>query len=148
MSVEPRELRCNACGAALHYEPGAAVITCGHCGTEYAVETPLEGTIEFSLEEAEEDVPDVAARAEAQAPPYEAEALSWLREGRKKQAVDAVRAYTGMSPREATEYVDELAARERGALPRRRSAAAVLVLAVVIALALAGVLLYGVMAAR
>jgi LSD1 subclass zinc finger protein len=146
-NVEPRELRCNACGAALHYEPGAAVITCGHCGTEYALETPVEGVIEFSLEEAEDDAPDVAARAEAQARPYEAEALAWLREGRKKQAVDAVRAHAGMSPREATEYVDELAVRERMAPPRRRSAAVALVLAVVIALALVGLLLHF-MAAR
>jgi LSD1 subclass zinc finger protein len=147
MSVEPRELRCNACGAALHYEVGAAVITCGHCGTEYALETPVEGVVEFSLEEVEEDVPDVAAPAEAEAPPYEAEALAWLREGRKKQAVDVVRAHARMSPREAKEYVDELAVREGMAPPRRRSASVALVLAALVALALAGLLLYF-MAAR
>lgn len=63
MSVEPRELRCNACGAALHYEEGAAVIKCAHCGTEYALETAAEGVLEFTIEEAEEDVPDVEALA-------------------------------------------------------------------------------------
>jgi LSD1 subclass zinc finger protein len=63
MGMEPCELRCNACGAALHYEEGAAVITCAHCGTEYALETQAEGVFEFTIEEAEEEIPAVEALA-------------------------------------------------------------------------------------
>ena len=142
MSVEPRELRCNACGAALHYEAGAAVITCGHCGTEYALETPVEGVLEFTLEEAEEE--EAAAEREAaepERPPYEAEVLSWLREGKKVQAVKVVRAQAGLGLRESKEYVEALAARE-GLVVRQSSAYAALALAVVIAIAVAGLAVY------
>ena len=146
MSVEPRELRCNACGAALHYEPGAAVITCDHCGTEYALDVPGEGAIEFSFEEAEEDVPDIAASAEAGPPPYEAEVLSWLREGKKVQAVKVVRAHTGLGLRESKEYVEALAPREGIAPPARSAAYATLVVAVLIAVAVTGVVAFLMMA--
>ena len=139
MSVEPRELRCNACGAALHYEPGVA---CDHCGTEYALDVPVEGVIEFSFEEAEEDVPDIAASAEAGPPPYEAEVLSWLREGKKVQAVKVVRAHTGLGLRESKEYVEALAAREAIALPPRSAAAATLVVAVLIAVVAFGLVMF------
>ena len=141
MSVEPRELRCNACGAALHYEAGAAVITCAHCGTEYALETPTEGFIEFSIEE-EEDVSAETPPVEPERPPYEDEALTWLREGKKVQAVKVVRAYTGQGLRECKEYVEGLAVRE-GIAPAPRSAAyATLVVAVLIAVVLAGLVAF------
>ncbi len=142
MSVEPRELRCNACGAALHYEAGAAVITCAHCGTEYALDTPTEGFIEFSIEEAPEDVPAVTPSAEPERPPYEDEVLTWLREGKKVQAIKVVRAYTSMGLRECKEYVEALAVRE-GIAPAPRSAAyATLVVAVLIAVVLAGLVAF------
>ncbi len=127
MSVGPGELRCNACGETLHYEAAAAVVRCHRCGAAYAVDVS-SGRLE--------------------PPPYEAEALAWLREGRKKQAVEVVRAHTGISPREAKEYVDELAAGERTAPPRLRSASVAIMLAVLIALALAALFFYGIMAGR
>lgn len=141
MSAEPRELRCNACGAALHYEEGAAVMTCAHCGTEYVLETPGEGVVEFSFEEAEEDVPDVASPAEPEPPPYEAEVLTWLREGKKVQAVKVVRAHTGLGLRECKEYVEALAVREGIAPPPRSAAYATLVVAIVIAVAAFGLVI-------
>ncbi len=141
MSVEPRELRCNACGAALHYEAGAAVITCDHCGTEYALDVPGDTFVEFSLVE-EEDVPDVAPSAEAEPPPYEAEVLSWLREGKKVRAVQVVRAHTGLGLRESKEFVEALAAREGIALPARSAAYATLVVAVLIAVAVSGLVAF------
>ncbi len=145
MSVEPRELRCNACGAALHYEAGAPVITCDHCGTEYALDVPGDTFVEFSLVE-EEGVPDVAAPAEVEPPPYEAEVLSWLREGKKVQAVKVVRAHTGLGLRESKEYVEALAAREGIALPARSGAYATLVVAVLIAVAVSGLVAFLMMA--
>lgn len=145
-SVEPRELRCNACGAALHYEAGAAVITCDHCGTEYALDVPSEGVIEFSFEEAEEDVPYVATPAEPERPSYDAEALTWLREGKKVQAVKVVRAHTGLGLRESKEYVEALAAREAIALPARSAASATLVVAVLIAVTVTGLVAFLMMA--
>lgn len=141
MSVEPRELRCNACGAALHYEAGAAVITCDHCGTEYALEVPGDAFVEFSLVE-EEDVPDVASPAEPERPPYEEEVLTWLREGKKVQAVQVVRVYTGLGLRECKEYVEALAVREGIAAPTRPAAYAALVVAVLVAVAVSGLVLY------
>ena len=141
MSVEPRELRCNACGAALHYEAGAAVITCDHCGTEYVLDVPGDAVVEFSLVEAE-DVPDVSPPAEAEPPPYEAEVLSWLREGQKVRAVQVVRAYTGLGLRESKEYVEELAIREGIAAPARSAAYATLVVAVLIAVAVSGLVAF------
>jgi ribosomal protein L7/L12 len=139
--VEPRELRCNACGAALHYEAGAPVITCDHCGTEYALDVPGDAVVEFSLVE-EEDVPDVPAPAEVEPPPYEAEVLSWLREGKKVRAVQVVRAYTGLGLRESKEYVEALAAREGIAAPARSAAYATLVVAVLIAVAVSGLVAF------
>ena len=141
-SVEPRELRCNACGAALHYEAGAPVITCDHCGTEYALDVPGEGVIEFSFEEAEEEIPDVSPPAEVEPPPYEAEVLSWLREGQKVRAVQVVRAYTSLGLRESKEYVEALAAREGIAAPARSAAYATLVVAVLIAVAVSGLVAF------
>ncbi len=141
MSVEPRELRCNACGAALHYEAGAAVITCDHCGTEYVLDVPGDSFVEFSLVEAE-DVPDVSPPAEVEPPPYEAEVLSWLREGQKVRAVQVVRAYTGLGLRESKEYVEELAIREGIAAPARSAAYATLVVAVLIAVAVSGLVAF------
>lgn len=37
--VEPSLIRleCEACGAGLHIEPGADIVKCSHCGTEYRV---------------------------------------------------------------------------------------------------------------
>ena len=139
--MEPRELRCNACGAALHYEEGAAVIKCAHCGTEYALETPLEGVLEFSFEEAEEEA-EPAEPAEPERPPYEEEVLTWLREGKKVQAVQVVRAYTGQGLRECNEYVEALAVREGIAPPPRPAAYATLVVAVLIAVAVAGLVMF------
>jgi LSD1 subclass zinc finger protein len=141
MSVEPRELRCNACGAALHFEAGAAVIKCDHCGTEYALDVPGDSFVEFSLVE-EEDIPDVAAPAEVEPPPYEAEVISWLREGKKVQAVQVVRAHTGLGLRESKEYVEALAAREGIAPPARTAAYATLVVAVLIAVAVSGIVMF------
>ncbi len=142
MSVEPRELRCNACGAALHYEPGAAVITCAHCGTEYALEAPTEGVIEFTIEEPEEDVPAATSSSEPKRPAYEEEVLTWLREGKKVQAIKIVRAHTGMGLRESKEYVEGLAVRE-GMAPAPRSAAyATFVVAALIAVATLGVVIF------
>lgn len=109
MRIEPGELRCKACGAALHYEPRAAVIKCAYCGTEYTLDTPLEGVIEFTGVEAEAEE---AAAAEPDRPAYEGEALSWLRAGDSVRAVEAVRESTGWDLRESTEYVEALAARE------------------------------------
>ncbi len=141
MSVEPRELRCNACGAALHYEAGAVVITCDHCGTEYVLDVPGDSFVEFSLVEAE-DVPDVSPPAEVEPPPYEAEVLSWLREGQKVRAVQVVRAYTGLGLRESKEYVEELAIREGIAAPARSAAYATFVVAVLIAVAVSGLVAF------
>jgi LSD1 subclass zinc finger protein len=142
MSAEPRELRCNACGASLHYEPGAAVITCAHCGTEYALETPTEGVIEFTIEEAVEDVPAVTASPEPERPAYEEEVLTWLREGKKVQAIKVVRAHTGMGLRECKEYVDGLAIREGIAPPPRSAAYAAIVVAVLIAVVTLGLVIF------
>ena len=141
MSVEPRELRCNACGAALHYEPGAAVITCAHCGTEYALETPTEGFIEFTIEGAE-DVPAVTPSPEPERPPYEEEVLTWLREGKKVQAIKVVRAHTNMGLRECKDYVEALAVREGMAAPPRSAAYATFVVAALIAVATLGVVIF------
>lgn len=140
--MEPHELRCSACGAALHYEPGAAVITCAHCGTEYALEAPTEGVIEFTIEEPEADVPPVTSSSEPKRPSYEEEALTWLREGKKVQAIKVVRAHTGMGLRESKEYVEGLAVRE-GSAPAPRSAAyATFVVAAFIAVATLGVVIF------
>ncbi len=140
--MEPRELRCNACGAALHYEPGAAVITCAHCGTEYALEAPTEGVIEFTIEEPEEDVPAVTSSSEPKRPGYEEEVLTWLREGKKVQAIKVVRAHTNMGLRECKEYVEGLAAREGIAPPPRSAAYATIVAAVLIAVAAVGLVVF------
>ena len=145
MGMEPRELRCNACGAALHYEEGAAVIKCAHCGTEYALETPLEGVLEFSFEEAEEEA-EPAEPAEPERPPYEEEVLTWLREGKKVQAVQVVRAHTGLGLRESKEYVEALAVREGIALPPDRTGAVVVVVAVMLAVFVSGLVAYFLMA--
>jgi LSD1 subclass zinc finger protein len=142
MNVEPRELRCNACGAALHYEPGAAVITCAHCGTEYALEAPTEGVIEFTIEGAEEDAPAAAPPAEAERPPYEDEVLTWLREGKKVQAIKVVRAHTGLGLRECKEYVEGLAVREGITPPPRSAAYATIVVAALIAVATLGLVIF------
>jgi LSD1 subclass zinc finger protein len=139
--MEPRELRCNACGAALHYEEGAAVIKCAHCGTEYALETQAEGVLEFTIEEAEEEA-EAPARAEPERPPYEEEALSWLREGKKIQAIKVVRAHTGLGLRESKERVEALAVREGMAVPPERASAVVVVVAVLLVLVLGGVVAY------
>lgn len=138
MSVEPRELRCNACGAALHHEEGAAVITCDHCGTEYALQTPLEGVFEFTIEEEAEP----AEPAEPERPPYEAEVLSWLREGKKIQAIKVVRAHTGLGLRECKEYVEALAVRDGMALPPERAGAVVVVVAVLLAVFVSGLVAF------
>jgi LSD1 subclass zinc finger protein len=142
VSVEPRELRCNACGAALHYEPGTAVITCAHCGTEYALEAPAEGVIEFTIEEAEEDVPAVTRSPEPERPAYEEEVLTWLREGKKVQAIKVVRAHTGMGLRECKEYVEGLAVREGITSAPRSAAYATFVVAALIAVATLGVVIF------
>lgn len=136
MGVEPRELRCNACGAALHYEEGAAVITCAHCGTEYALETPPGGVLEFTIEEGEEEAEEEAEPAGPERPPYEEEALSWLREGKKVQAIKVVRAHTGLGLGESKEYVEALAVREGIALPASSEGYTTLVVAILIGIAI------------
>jgi LSD1 subclass zinc finger protein len=141
MDVEPRELRCNACGAALHYEPGAAVITCGHCGTEYAVEAPSEGVVEFALEEAAGE----ARAGEAAPPPFDEEVISWLRAGKTVEAVKVVREHTSWGLPECKEYVEALAAREGIAL-RNPAGAAALAVGAVIALALFGLIAFLILA--
>lgn len=141
--AEPRELRCTACGAKLHYEEGAAVLTCAHCGTEYALDLPTEGYIEFTLEGAEEEaIPDVAPVTAEAAPAYEAEALALLRSGQKIAAIKVVRAYTSLGLREAKEVVEALAAREGLAVPAAGNKACVVVVAGMIFLALVGVAAY------
>jgi len=119
-----RELRCDACGAALHYEAGAAVIICPHCKTEYVLEaTPGElppgeytfevtfGDVEATAAEAKKAKPAGSEDDEEEPPDYEVEALSWLNRGKEIQAIKAVRAQTGWGLKEAKDYVDELAAR-------------------------------------
>jgi LSD1 subclass zinc finger protein len=143
INAEPQELRCNACGAALHYEEGVAVITCAHCGTEYVLDVPTEGFIEFSFEEAGEDeIPDVEAPAAVEpsaAPAYEAEVLALLRAGQLIQAVKVVRAHTGLGLREAKEHAEALAAREGVDIPAARNKACLVIVVATLALAAAGV---------
>jgi LSD1 subclass zinc finger protein len=143
MNIEPRELRCNACGAALHYEPGATVIKCAHCGTEYALETSaIEGELEFTIEEDGEAEVEAPAYAEPERPPFEDEALIWLREGKKIQAIKVVREYTGLGLRESKEYVEGLAVREGIALPPERVGVVAIVVAVVLVVVLCGAVWY------
>jgi LSD1 subclass zinc finger protein len=141
---EPHELRCKACGAALHYEPGAEVITCAHCGTEYVLESPTEFTVEYMLEE-EEAVPDVRAPA-AEEPPYEAEVLSWLQRGNKIEAIKIVRAHTGLGLRESKVYVEELAAREGIPLRGGGSGPCLVVVAAMLILVVAGIVSFLILA--
>ncbi|UCH79579.1 MAG: ribosomal protein L7/L12 [Candidatus Coatesbacteria bacterium] len=123
----------------MHYEEGAAVLTCAHCGTEYALDLPTEGFIEFTFEEAEEEaIPDVAAVTAEAAPAYEAEALALLRSGQKIAAIKYVRAYTGLGLREAKQVVEKLAVREGIVLPAGGNKACVVVVAGIIFLAAVG----------
>ena|GEM_PF-1724557 len=133
-------MRCESCGASLHVEPGASVVRCGFCGTEYALDVPAEMTVEFLAEE-EKGSPDEAAPAEPERPPYEDEVLSWLREGKKIQAVEVVRAHTRLGLGESKEYVEALAARE-GLAVRQSSPYVVLALAVFVAVALAALVAF------
>ena len=147
INAEPRELRCNACGAKLHYEEGAAVITCAHCGTEYVLDLPTEGFLEFSIEEAgEEEMPEVEpspapteSPAEAEPPYYEAEVLALLRAGQLIQAVKVVRAHTGLGLREAKEHAEALAAREGIDIPAARNKACLPIVVATLILAVAGI---------
>ncbi|MGD8720052.1 MAG: hypothetical protein PVH29_14685 [Candidatus Zixiibacteriota bacterium] len=119
--MEPKELRCTACGAALHYEPGQPVIVCSHCGTEFTID---EGTgdvyVEYMLEEAEPTPPappiPPSGFAEDTRPVYEPIVLSMLRAGKRNPAIKLVQSETGLGLREAEELVDALAARE-GVVP-------------------------------
>jgi len=132
LNAEPQELKCKACGAKLHYEPGVPVLTCAHCGTEYVLDVPGEFTVEFV---AEEDRP-AAVEAEGAAPeppPYEADARSCLRRGKYIEAVKVVRVRSGLTLAEAKRYVDELAARE--GIPVSRGACAAAAALVVLAAA-------------
>jgi LSD1 subclass zinc finger protein len=138
MNAEPRELRCKACGAALHYEPGAEVITCAHCGTEYVLESPTEFTVEYMLEE-DEPTPEVETPAPVGPPSYEAEVLALLRAGQLIEAVKVVRAHTGLGLREAKEHAEALAAREGIDIPAARNKACLVIVAAMLILAVAGV---------
>ena len=139
INAEPRELRCNACGATLHYESGAEVLTCAHCGTEYVLDVPGETFVEFSLEKDGAAIPDVEAPAGDEPPYYEAEVLALLRAGQMIQAVKVVRAHTGLGLREAKERAEALAAREGIDIPAARNKACLLIVAAALVLAVAGV---------
>lgn len=143
-SPEPQELRCKACGAALHYEPGAEVITCAHCGTEYVLESPTEFTVEYELAE-DEPTPEVETPAPVGAPSYEDEALSWLQRGKKIEAIKVVRERTGMGLRESKEYVEALAAREGIPLRGGGSGACLVIVAVAVILGLAGLVSWAIL---
>jgi LSD1 subclass zinc finger protein len=138
INAEPRELRCKACGAALHYEPGAEVLTCAHCGTEYVLEGPTEFTVEYMLEE-DEPTPEVETPAPVGPPSYEAEVLALLRAGQLIGAVKVVRAYTGLGLREAKEHAEALAAREGIDIPAARNKACLMIVVVGAVLAVAGI---------
>jgi LSD1 subclass zinc finger protein len=142
---EPQELRCKACGAALHYEPGAEVITCAHCGTEYVLDLPDEFTVEYMLEE-DEPTPKVATPAPIGPPPYEAEVLALLRAGQLIGAVKVVREHTGLGLREAKEHAEALAAREGIDIPAARNKACLVVVAATVILAVAGIVSFIILA--
>ena len=142
---EPRELRCKACGAALHYEPGAAVLTCEHCGTEYALDVPSEFTIEFEVED-DAAIPDVEAPAAEEPPPYEAEVLALLRAGQLIEAVKVVRAHTGLGLRESKVLVEELAAREGIDIPAARNKACLVIVVTMLVIAVAGIVSFVILA--
>jgi LSD1 subclass zinc finger protein len=145
INAEPHELRCNACGAKLHYEPGAAVLTCAHCGTEYVLDVPGEFTIEFEAED-DEGAPAGPEAAAAEPPSYEAEVLSWLQRGNKIEAIKIVRAHTGLGLRESKVYVEELAAREGVALPAARTGPCLAIVAATLILAVAGLVSFLILA--
>jgi LSD1 subclass zinc finger protein len=138
INAEPRELRCNACGAKLHYEPGAAVLTCAHCGTEYVLDVPDEFTIEFEVED-DAAIPDVEAPAAEEPPTYEAEVLALLRAGQMIQAVKVVRAHTGLGLREAKAIAEALAARESIDIPAARNKACLVIVVTMLVIAVAGI---------
>jgi len=144
INAEPHELRCNACGAKLHYEPGAEVITCAHCGTEYVLDVPGEFTIEFEAEE--DEAPRVEAPAAEEPPYYEAEVLALLRAGQLIQAVKVVRAHTGLGLREAKEHAEALAAREGIDIPAARNKACLVIVAATLILAVAGIVSFLILA--
>jgi DNA-directed RNA polymerase subunit RPC12/RpoP len=143
--MEPKELRCSACGAALHYESGRPVIVCSHCGTEFSIDEPTgEVYVEYMLEEAEA-IPEIEAPeenlfGEDSRPVYEPIVLSMLRAGKRTPAVKLVRSETGLGLREAEELVDALAAREGIVVPASSNTAWVWVVFVIIFVALTGVL--------
>lgn len=137
-NAEPQELRCKACGAALHYEPGAEVITCAHCGTEYVLEGPSEFTVEYMLEE-EAATPEVETPAPVGPQSYEAEVLALLRAGQLIEAVKVVRAHTGLGLREAKEHAEALAAREGIDIPAARNKACLMIVVTTVILAVAGI---------
>jgi len=127
--METKELRCSACGAALHYKPGQAVITCSHCGTEYAVNDaavagPVLQPTGFG----------------GDAPAYEAEVLAFLRAGQLIEAVKVVRAHTGLGLREAKELAEGLAAREGVDVPAARNKACMLIAASLLFLVVAAII--------
>lgn len=134
--METQELKCTSCGAALHYVPGQAVITCSHCGTEFAVEggAAVAG-------------PTLRPTGFGSDPPaYEAEVLALLRAGQKIQAIKVVRAHTGLGLREAKELVESLAAREGIVVPAAGNKACILIVAVLVFIVTTGVVAYLLMA--
>jgi LSD1 subclass zinc finger protein len=134
--METQELRCNSCGAALHYEPGQVVITCSHCATEYAVDDGAAGAGPVLRPTGFAGGP----------PPYEAEVLALLRAGQLIEAVKVVRAHTGLSLRESKELVEALAARESVDIPAARNKACVLIVAALLFVVMTGIVAYFVLA--
>ena len=86
-----QEIQCPSCGMPLSYSYGVEEINCGNCG----------------------NIVTVDPYAHTHLPDYEQDILRILRTGKYVDAVKMVRHRSGIGLKEAKQYVDRLAARNR-----------------------------------
>ena len=110
-----QDLRCTSCGTSLSYSYGVEEIKCHRCGNVVVVD-PYQ---------------------HIHRPDYEQDVLRVLRTGKYVEAVKMVRYRSGLGLKEAKQYVDSLAARNR--IPVSMGSSKMVVMVVIALLLLLGI---------
>ncbi len=110
-----QEIICTSCGASLDYSYGVEEIKCQHCGSMVVVDPYRH----------------------IHRPDYEGDVIRVLRTGKYVEAVKMVRYRSGLALKEAKQYVDSLAARNR--IPVSTGSSKMLVVAVIAILIMVGI---------